>query len=106
VPERRFTLLYDGGLHPQQGALEKRGASVKLKRITSSPVTVLMSWCMLNTFTPTTSWTIDSNIGRANSSSCSRVSLMRSFLSPATTSWPVAVRQPSKHPEGGPPGGL
>ena len=44
---------------------------------TSSPVTVLMSWCMLNTFTPATSWTSETNIGRANCSSCSRPCLMR-----------------------------
>src|SRR6202158_5664391 len=63
----------------QQGSYWKRGASAKEKMTTSSPVTVLMSWCMLNTFTPATSWTSDSNIGRANSSSCFRTCLMRSL---------------------------
>jgi hypothetical protein len=46
---------------------------------TSSPVTVLMSWYILATFTPVTSWTRDSNIGRANSSSCFRTCLIKSL---------------------------
>ena len=33
----------------------KRGVSAREKMTTSSPVTVLMSWCMLTTFTPVTS---------------------------------------------------
>ncbi len=33
----------------------KRGDLTKEKMITSSPVTVLMSWCILNAFTPATS---------------------------------------------------
>ena len=71
-----FRLHEKGG---QQGSYWKRGTSAKEKMTTSSPVTVLMSWCMLNTFTPATSWTSDSNIGRANSSSCFRTCLMRSL---------------------------
>ena len=43
----------------------KSGDSASVKRTTSSPVTVLMSWCRLNTLTPVISWTIASRNGRA-----------------------------------------
>ena len=36
-----------------------------MKSTTSSPVTVLMSWCRLTTLTPVTSWIIASRTGRA-----------------------------------------
>ena len=45
-----------------------RGDSARVKSKTSSPVTVLMSWCKLTTLTPVTSWTIASMSGRAVSS--------------------------------------
>ncbi len=35
----------------------KDSGSASVKSTTSSPVTVLMSWCRLNTLTPVTSWT-------------------------------------------------
>jgi hypothetical protein len=43
----------------------KQGDSASVKRITSSPVVVLMSWCRLTTFTPVTSSIIAPMIGRA-----------------------------------------
>ena len=43
----------------------KPGAAARVKSTTSSPVSVLMSWCRLTTFTPVTSRTIDSRTGRA-----------------------------------------
>ena len=65
-------------MHPRDAATRSE-CSAKEKMTTSSPVTVLMSWCILNTFTPATSWTSDSSIGRANSSSCFLTCLMRSL---------------------------
>ena len=41
------------------------GESVRLKITTSSPLTVLTSWCRLATRIPVISWTIASIIGRA-----------------------------------------
>ena len=46
-------------------ASRKPGELARVKRTTSSPATVLMSWWRLSTFTPVTSWTIASRTGRA-----------------------------------------
>ena len=43
----------------------KSGDRVRVKRMTSSPVLVLMSWCMVSTLTPVTFSTIASITGRA-----------------------------------------
>ena len=43
----------------------KMGGPANVKITSSSPVTVLMSWCRLSTLTPMISWTIASMIGRA-----------------------------------------
>ena len=56
-----------------------RGDSARVKSTTSSPVTVLMSWCRLNTLTPVTSWTIASMSGRAVSIRWVRTCLSRSL---------------------------
>ena len=50
-----------------------------MKRTTSSPVTVLMSWCRLSTLTPVTSWTIASRTGRAVSTRWVRTCLSKSL---------------------------
>jgi hypothetical protein len=49
-----------------------RGDSFKVKSTTSSPVTVLISWCNVNTATPVTSLIIASMSGRAVSIKCVR----------------------------------
>ena len=59
-------------------ASRKSGDLARVKSTTSSPVTVLMSWCRLNTLTPVISWTIASMIGRAVSISWVRTCLSRS----------------------------
>ena len=41
------------------------GDSARVKRTTSSPVAVLISWCRVNTLAPVISWTIASMTGRA-----------------------------------------
>ena len=41
-------------------ASRRSGDWARVKRTTSSPVTVLMSWCMVTTLTPVISWTIAS----------------------------------------------
>ena len=61
----------------RSGTYSKRDASAREKMTTSSLVAVLMSWCMLKAFTPVASWTSDSNMGRATSSSRFRACLMR-----------------------------
>jgi hypothetical protein len=50
---------------------------VRVKSTTSSPVTVLMSWCRLNALTPVTSWTIASRTGRSVSPKWVRVCLSK-----------------------------
>ena len=59
-------------------ASRKSGDSARVKRTTSSPVTVLMSWCRLSTLTPVTSWTIASRTGRAVSIRWVRTCLSKS----------------------------
>jgi hypothetical protein len=54
------------------GALFSHCVAAKLKRTTSSPVVVLMSWCKLIGLTPVTSSTIASMSGRAVSIRCVR----------------------------------
>ena len=46
-------------------ASRKSGDRARVKRTTSSPVMVLMSWCMVTTLTPVTFSTIASMTGRA-----------------------------------------
>ncbi len=60
-------------------AARKQGGSARVKRTTSSPVPVLMSWCRLSTLTPVTSWTIASRTGRAVSIRWVRTCLSRSL---------------------------
>ena len=58
-----------------------------MKSTTSSPVTVLMSWCRLTTLTPVTSWTIASMVGRAVSIRWIRTCLSRSLPFSAGSDW-------------------
>ena len=55
------------------------GGSARVKIKTSSPVTVLMSWCRLTTFMPVTSLIIASKSGRAVSSRWVRTCLSKSL---------------------------
>jgi hypothetical protein len=59
-------------------ASRNSGDVAKVNRTTSSPLTVLMSWCRLNTLTPATSCTMASKTGRAVSISWVRTCLSRS----------------------------
>ena len=60
-------------------ASRKSGDSARVKRRTSSPVTVLMSWCRLRTLMPVTSCTIASSTGRAVSTRWVRTCLSKSL---------------------------
>jgi hypothetical protein len=59
-------------------ASRKSGGLASVNSTTSSPVTVLMSWCKLSTLMPVTSWTIASITGRAVSIRWVRTCLSRS----------------------------
>src|SRR4051794_13940918 len=76
----------------------KSGNSFKVKITTSSPVTVLMSWCRLTSLTPVMSWTVASITGRAVSISwvltCLRRFLPFSAGSDLTRCCSAAVKTP------------